>query len=313
MQSVDLRRLQVLRMVHAHGSVTAAAGALHLTPSAVSHQLRQLARELGTELLAKDGRGVRLTDAGRLLVRHADRLNEAWEQARADVAAHDEHITGTLDMAAFATALGRLLAPAAAELATTAPQLEVRLHEIDQSADGFELLLANEVDLALVSPSTEGPPLDDPRFDQQALLSEPLDLLVPADHRLADEEVVSLDAVACESWILADEASWDCHQLVASACAAAGFSPNIVHRAKTPVAVGALVAHHLGVAVVPRLLPHAPEAALARLPLAGDPPPTRSILTAVRRGSARQPALAHGLAAIRRAAGTTLAAIPAPA
>ena len=66
--AVDLRRLHVLRMIDAHGTVTAAAAALHLTPSAVSHQMRQLAREVDVELVEPHGRGVRLTAAGRSLV-----------------------------------------------------------------------------------------------------------------------------------------------------------------------------------------------------------------------------------------------------
>ncbi|MFB9837268.1 LysR family transcriptional regulator, partial [Actinoallomurus acaciae] len=81
-ESVDLRRLQVLRLVHRHGTVTAAADVLHLTPSAVSHQLRQLARETGVALLEPDGRRVRLTPAGRALVAHADALHAGWERAR---------------------------------------------------------------------------------------------------------------------------------------------------------------------------------------------------------------------------------------
>ncbi len=76
-------RLRILQMVAGHGTVTAAAQALHYTPSAVSYQLRQLAAEVGTELVVHQGRGIRLTNAAHVLLRHAERLQEQWELARA--------------------------------------------------------------------------------------------------------------------------------------------------------------------------------------------------------------------------------------
>ena len=84
-EPIDLRRLQLLRLVHEHGTVTAAAGRVHLTPSAASHQLRQLSRDLGVPLLEPTGRNVRLTQADEKLVAHADALHARWEQARADL------------------------------------------------------------------------------------------------------------------------------------------------------------------------------------------------------------------------------------
>src|SRR4051812_42787370 len=83
---IDLRRLRVLRVLAEHGTVTAAAAALHLTPSAVSHQLRQLGRDLDVDLLSHEGRNVRLTPAARVLLEHADVLNAQWERAKADLA-----------------------------------------------------------------------------------------------------------------------------------------------------------------------------------------------------------------------------------
>ena len=83
--NIDVRRLRVLRELDQHGTVTAAAAALHLTPSAVSQQLAGLARELGVPLIEKDGRGVRLTDAGQASALQGnrkrpknDRLDARW-------------------------------------------------------------------------------------------------------------------------------------------------------------------------------------------------------------------------------------------
>lgn len=312
--AVDLRRLHVLRMVAEHGTVTAAAGALHLTPSAVSHQLRQLARELGVELLEPQGRGVRLTAAGQRVLRHADELHAVWERARADLASLAGGDAGTLRLCGFPTAVAGLLAPAARALGEQLPDVTVEITEIE-TGEGFELLLAGETDIAVVVPDPDSPPLEDGRFEQQPLYTEALDLLVPADHPLASATgPVELAEAANEPWIVPSADRCDFAPIVRSACAAAGFTPRAAHGVHTNVAIAGMVAEGLAVALLPRLSPLPVEDALARVPLAGDPPPSRRLLSAVRRGSNAQPLVAHGLDAIRRVADERAAALlPHPA
>ncbi|CAM5656035.1 LysR family transcriptional regulator OS=Streptomyces tendae OX=1932 GN=GUR47_04055 PE=3 SV=1 [Streptomyces tendae] len=84
---IDLRRLHVLRAVAHYGTVTAAARALHFTPSAASQQIRQLARDLGVDLLEPQGRGVRLTAAAESLLAHADAIEARWDEAEQDLRA----------------------------------------------------------------------------------------------------------------------------------------------------------------------------------------------------------------------------------
>ncbi|MCP2253460.1 LysR substrate binding domain-containing protein [Prauserella aidingensis] len=124
---IDLRRLHVLRAVDHYGTVTAAAAALHLTTSAASQQIRQLGRELDVTLLEPLGRTVRLTDAARTLLAHADAMEVHWQHARAELDATQGGPTGTLRMAAFPTAMCRLLGPVAASLRARHPSLTVRL------------------------------------------------------------------------------------------------------------------------------------------------------------------------------------------
>lgn len=302
-EGVDLRRLQVLRMIHEHGTVTAAAAALHLTPSAVSHQIRQLSRELGLTLLEPDGRRVRLTPVGRRLVAHADALHEAWERVRADLASLGDRPFGVLRLCAFPTAVAGVLVPAARMLRATCPELEVRINEVSETVESLHLLLSRDADIALISPMVKaGPPLDDGRYEQRPLVTEPLDLLVSTDHPLSGAPSTPLETVARDPWVLASPERWDCHQLVASACAAAGFTPRVVHEAETPIAVASLVGAGLGVAVVPRLVPLPAHHNVSRVPLEGDPPPQRRILSCIRRGSGAQPAIARGLDALRTVA-----------
>jgi DNA-binding transcriptional LysR family regulator len=296
---IDLRRLQVLRAVHHHGTVTSAAESLHLTPSAVSQQIRQLSRELGVTLLEPRGRRVRLSAAAHVLLEHADALSVRWEQARADLASHvDGDAGGALRLCGFPTGLATLLAPAAAHLAKTGPDLTVSLTEAETDRC-FDRLLADQADLAVIIPTPDSPPPDDPRFDQEPLIDEPQDLLVPAGHPLATRDAVTLAEAAGEPWITPEPGTCDQHHVVVSACIAAGFTPHVAHRATEWVAVSALVAHGLGVSLVARLVAIPGEHAVVRVPLRGNPQPTRRILTCTRRGARAHPAVARGIDALR--------------
>ncbi|HYH31467.1 MAG TPA: LysR family transcriptional regulator [Pseudonocardia sp.] len=298
---LDLRRLHVLRVVHQLGTVTAAAQSLHLTPSAVSQQLRQLAHELDVPLLEPDGRRVRLTDAAHTLLRHADDLAARWEQARGDLQAGGGRRDARLRVSGFASSLRALVVPAVAQLRTREPDLTVRILEVE-TAGAFGRLLTGEVDIAVTLPNQGGPPLDDPRFTQQALLDEPQDLLVPRDHRLAGRGPVALEEVAHESWVLPDPATCDHHEISAAACAAAGFTPKVAHEAADWSAVAAIVAAGLGVCLKPRFVRIPAELPVVTVPLDGPGAPRRRLLTCTRRGSHEQPHIAVGLDALRSAA-----------
>lgn len=290
------RRLHVLRMFAAHGTVTAAAEALHYTPSAVSHQLRGLATDVGVTLLVKDGRGVRLTSAARLLLSEADELFARWEEIRAEVLANAGEPVGVLRMCGFSTAAAALLPPVAVKLDRAHPHLGVRIIEAGPN-ECFDLLLADEADVAVVVATPTIPSTADARFDQQPLLDDPLDLLVPVGHRLAGRDSVSLTETVDEPWI-ADRAGRPYHQLFLSACAVAGFTPTVAHRATDWDTGVALVAAGLGVALVPRLARIPGGYAVSRVPLRGDPRPVRRILTSVRRGSRGRPVIAEAMEAL---------------
>ncbi|MGH2782108.1 MAG: LysR family transcriptional regulator, partial [Thermoleophilaceae bacterium] len=113
---LDLRRLRLLRELRDRGTIGAVAEALDYSPSAVSQQLRVLEGEAGLALLERSGRRVRLTDAGALLARHAERLLGFAEEAEAELAGVAGRVVGTVRVAAFQTAALSLLPPALAAL-----------------------------------------------------------------------------------------------------------------------------------------------------------------------------------------------------
>ena len=85
---IDVRRLRVLRAVADHRTVTAAAAALYLTPSAVSQQLAALEQETGHHLVERGARGTRLTPAGEILLSHANAVLAQLERAEAELSRH---------------------------------------------------------------------------------------------------------------------------------------------------------------------------------------------------------------------------------
>ncbi|WP_341228860.1 LysR family transcriptional regulator [Nocardioides salarius] len=294
------RRLKVLRVVADRGTVSAAAEHLGYTASAVSHQMRTLSRDLGVALLEPDGRRVRLTPAALTLLGRCDDLFALWEEIHTDVQSSSSTGTGQLRLAGFSTAASALLPAVAAEVSRRFPRSTVRITEADPRVC-FEMLVADRVDLVVVVVTDLLPPTDDTRFEQHPLLADTLDLLVPAGHRLAGRSWVSLTELAREPWIM-DRPGRPHHQMVTTACAAAGFTPHQVHEVVEWDTGAALVAAGFGVALVPRLARLPADEDLVRVPLRGVATPVRHLRTAVRRGTAAQPEIALALAELQRLA-----------
>jgi DNA-binding transcriptional LysR family regulator len=300
---IDLRRLHVLRAVAHYGTVTAAARALHFTPSAASQQIRQLARDLGVDLLEAQGRGVRLTPAAESLLAHADAIQVRWEQAELDLRADHGAPAGLLRTSGFPLAVSVLLAPMAARMRERHPRLTVRIQEAE-IPESFNLLFEGAIDLAVVEATIYNPPLSDTRFDQQPLLDDPFDLVVPEDHPLAGREGVDLAEAAREEWIAPVPES-PCRPHVLSACGAAGFTPDVVHHAMDWNVMAHLVAQRLGVALIPRLAHLTPHLPIARVRCTGNP--HRKLLTCTRGSGHARPAVAAALRELRELAPTAVA------
>src|SRR3954470_21291755 len=111
---LDVTRLQVLVAVARHGSVTAAAEALHYAQPSVSHHLARLEAETGSRLIQPAGRGIRLTDAGRLLADRAEEILGRLDAAEQELAAHTGLRSGRVRLAAFPSALGTFVPGAVA-------------------------------------------------------------------------------------------------------------------------------------------------------------------------------------------------------
>jgi DNA-binding transcriptional LysR family regulator len=298
---LDLRRLRLLRELSARDTIGAVAEALSYSPSAVSQQLAQLEREAGVPLLERAGRNVRLTAAAQMLVGHTEALLTRLEEAEADLAATAEQITGTLRVATIQSAGLYLLAPALERLSAEHPALRIEVSDAEPE-DTMPSLALGTLDLVLGDeyPFLRRPP--DPRIDSEPLIEENFRLILPRTHPLAAAGgPVSLAALREEPWAVGKADSRFAELAVRACRSLGGFEPEIRHRSNDLLILLALVAAGQGVTLLPDLVRIDREPNVAARDVA-EAPLTRTVFAAIRKGSARRPALLALRAALRSTA-----------
>ena len=296
---LDVTRLRVLVAVARYGSVTAAARALNYAQPSVSHHLARLEAETGTKLIQRAGRGIRLTDAGRLLAERGAEVIGRLDAAENELAAYTGLRAGRLRLAAFPSALGTIVPAAAAMLREYQPGVDLRLTEAEPP-EALRMLRAGYVDVALVfrySPDPSGangpdatdseawmaagnaaarpgmslPDNENGGIDiteglrERLLLDEQVHLVTSA--QATDEPSADLAGYARHRWIAGCDR---CRANLLRQCALAGFTPKIAFTTDDYIAVQALVAADLGVSILPALaLRAARHPGIRTVPLAG--------------------------------------------
>jgi molybdate transport repressor ModE-like protein len=243
---MDPRRVLLFRAVARSGSLSAAARELGTTQSAVSQQLSQLEREVGGALLVRTTRGTDLTEAGRALLARADAVHSALHLAGEELAAFAQLRAGTVRLASFPSAAATLVPAAVRGLHDDHPGVEVTLVETEPP-EAWTAVLSGDVDVALVF-GYDGPPDEDGSLAWVPLGVEATRLVLPpgagAPQRMTTRWLSGQDWVAgCER----------CRQHLVASCRAAGFEPRLLHESDDYVVVQNLVAHGLGVTVLPDL------------------------------------------------------------
>ncbi|MYU08547.1 LysR family transcriptional regulator [Streptomyces sp. SID8366] len=261
---MDERQLRILRELGDLGSVSAVAEALHVTPSAISQQLRLLQRSIPVPLTERAGRRVVLTDAGHALAAAAVEVESALARARHAVADFAEEPAGVVSVAAFHSAASAFF-PLLLRGLTGPDHPRLALADEDVAQDRFPALTRDH-DLVLAHRLDHAPPW--PRAVASAtLLREPLDVALPVGHPLAAEPRLSPRDVADQPWITVH----DGFPLMATIEAIAAFADrrlDIVHRINEFTVVAEVVAAGGGVALMPRWTTRAHPGIVLR-PLSG--------------------------------------------
>ncbi|MEU2736857.1 LysR family transcriptional regulator [Streptomyces sp. NPDC007095] len=294
---LNLERLRTLDALARHGSVSGAAEGLHVTTSAVSQQMSKLEREVGQQLLAKNGRGVRLTDAGRLLAEHAARILSQVELAQSDLEAQRGQVVGELRLSAFPTAARGLFPTALAALRAEHPGLRVRSSELEPEA-GVAGVIRGDLDLAVVLDWYNKPmPLPD-GLVKAPILDDPADVAMPVGHRLAGRAEVDLGDFAHDEWITWGEGEF-CHEWLMFTLRSKGVEPHIGHRAAETHTQLGLVAAGLGVCIAPLLGRHPMPEGVVAVPLRQAV--RRHVYVIWRADADRRPSIRAAVAALRAA------------
>jgi DNA-binding transcriptional LysR family regulator len=245
---VDVRQLRMLRALSDLGSVRAVAEALHITPSAVSQQLRLLQRRTAVPLTRRDGRRLVLTEAGQRLATSAIEVEAALARAEEAVKDLTGAPRGTVVVAGFSSAAMAFFPPLVEEF-TRGGAVEVRLADEDVPQEDFPRLTAHyDVVLGHRFGHTEPWPRG---VSVTPLLEEPLDVALPAGHPLAAAPAVTAADAASWPWITTHE-GWPVGALVDALAAVAGRHVDVVHRVNEFTVVGELVRAGAGLALLPR-------------------------------------------------------------
>jgi DNA-binding transcriptional LysR family regulator len=309
---LDLRRLRLLRELNARGTIGAVALALDYSPSAVSQQLALLEKEAGVPLLERVGRNVRLTAAAQTLVAHTDVLLARLEEAEADLEATAEQITGTVRVAAIQSAGLYLLAPALRRLSRAHPALRVEVTDAEPETSLPSLALGT-LDMVLADQYPFLPRPPDERLDLEPLLEEQFHIVLPAGHPLAATAgPVALAALRDEPWAIGKDDSAYAALAIRACRAFGGFEPDVRHHSNDLMMLLALVANGQAVTLLPDLVGADREPSVVTRDVA-ETRLSRTVFGAIRRGSARRPALNALRAALRdTAAGLRSEATRAP-
>jgi molybdate transport repressor ModE-like protein len=266
---LEVRHLTALRAIAEHGSFGAAAHALGYSQSAVSQQIAALERIVGAPLFDRPGgrRAVALTEAGRLLMRHADALLARVGAARADFAALTRGQLGPLRVGTYQSIGTRVLPAVIQEMAERMPGVEVELHEAVGDEAAWRLLERGRADVAFTML-----PLSHELLEAVEVLRDPYVLLVPAGSELAERATAPpLDEVA-RMRLVALRSCRNEHRIEAQ-LRARGLEPRIVLRSDDNGTIQGLVASGFGVALMPRLTVEARDPGVVALPFDEQVPP----------------------------------------
>src|SRR5918999_130667 len=246
---LDLRHLVALKAIADEGSFGKAAERLGYTQSAISQQIATLERIVGLRLIERPGgpRPISLTEAGRILLRHADAIEARLQAAKADMKALEAGDAGRLRVGTFQSVGTRILPTLLRRFSESHPQVEVVLRESLHEHELLEMVERGELDLTFW-----GLPVGGEIYELEELLVDPYVLVVPAGSPLAElKRTPTLKEITLQPLISFNHCASTAQ--MESTLASTGRDPNVVFRSDNNGTVQGLVGAGVGISVAPRL------------------------------------------------------------
>ena len=297
---LDLKLLTTFREVAVRRSFSDAAAALDFTQPAVSQHIARLERVLDVRLLERGARGVGLTPAGEVLLRHAAALLDAGRRAEEEVRAAAGVGRTVIRAAAFPSAAAGLLPGAARELRARRPDAELELHVLEEGP-ALDALLSGRIEVATIVVSALSPAAPRPGAEYLHVCDDELRVAVAADHPLATRASLALEELRDEPFLLTEVAGTCADSnVVLHAFRAAGYQPTVRFSSDDYQALQGMAASVIGVALIPTMALSSSRSDVVVLPLRGRPP-ARQVLAVVREGE-RGALVDHFVEALRTSA-----------
>jgi DNA-binding transcriptional LysR family regulator len=287
---IDLGSLRALAAVDHHGSVIAAAEAMGFTPSAVSQQIKKLEKQTGFSVLERHGRGVLLTERGRVLAAYGHRILAEMEELHSTLMADPASPRGKVKLVSFSTACRGLVGPMLSALATSGTDLDVRVLAEDPR-EAVARVAGGEADLGIVHDWHSVPLVVPEHLVLEWLCEDVADLLVPRTHPVAGRSAVKAADIVDERWVSTPHGAI-CNEALLRIFADVGRVPDITVYDSDFSTHIALVEQGTVVALVPRLGRPALPAAVVAVPVV-DPAPARRVGMVYRRTMSESPAIQH--------------------
>jgi DNA-binding transcriptional LysR family regulator len=273
---MELRQLRVLQAVGESGSFSAAAERLDYTQPAVSKIVAALERQVGTTLVDRGTRPLRLTEAGSALTLRASAAFEQLAAAALEVEAIANVSAGSLHVGTFSSAGAAMVVDALRAFRASHRDVDVSIVEIGMPSALVRALRTGELDLGVSFDYPEVGAMIGDGLDVEPLLDDPFDVVVPRGHRLERRTRIRFADLRGENWLLPDfGAESPSFRMIDRRCRDAGFNPNVAYRINDCQMTQALVAAGEGIALLPRLMLRAAHPGVAIRPLAADPPVRR--------------------------------------
>ncbi len=264
---MELRWLEVFVVVAEELHFGNAAIRLRMTQSPLSQTIRKLERSLGAELFHRSTRSVELTAAGHALLPHARAVLEQADVAKSAVRKSEGELYGTLSIG-FSGVLNHLsLPPLTRAIKQRYPELKLKLVGRIMTQDAIHQVDSGQLDIAFV-----GLPVDERRVHARELMLEPMGMVIPVDHPLANAEDLVLSDFSEDPFITPPAgAGSNLNEVTMQACAAAGFYPKVAQEITDPYMILMLVAAGVGVAHMATGLADVVPPGVVFKPLAGEP------------------------------------------
>ena len=272
---MELQQLRYVCAIADTGSFSRAAEQCQVAQPSLSQQILKLEDDLGARLFDRLGRGIRLTEAGRVFLPHARSILSQLDAARSSVQEKFTNASGSVSVGVIPTIAPYIMPQYASTFASQYPQAKLRILE-DKTPDLIESLRSLSIDIAILAL-----PLRQKDLQLVSLHSEPLYAVLPVDHPRARDKAITLRDLRGESFVMLRDGH--CFRdLSIDACNRARIAPRIAFESDQFSSVLGLVAAGIGVSIAPEMALDR-NAGCAYVPLS-DPRATRTIVAAILHG-----------------------------